>query len=337
MKRKYLRIALFGVFTIAIILTTNVLYAHADDSSTGSGDAIEVRERLTPKNILPIKAVPIRMEMRMHDDYPIKARYEFENGVHKMEGFISASACQRVETGIMIAESYPEQVTLEFKLVDTTTEDIVCPAVMMEKKFELKFEASEEARIEAMINGNPAPIWFMEEDDINEPIRDRVREEAQITNNERAEEMEQRREENKQRIGERNKERAGAYLERMVERINSAFERMEKLIERMESRIQKLDENGLDTTEASRLTAEAKTKLAEGKAAFEEATENIKEAINNGEGSKELIDLAKESMRTATESLKEVKELLKDAVVSIKAEASNSSTDSEDGEETENE
>ena len=88
----------------------------------------------------------------------IQANHEYEDGVHTVSGTIELlNGCYSGELeGVVVRESFPEQVTLEFTVRDTSHEDIACTQAITYEKFETSFNASAAARIDAVVNGSEA-------------------------------------------------------------------------------------------------------------------------------------------------------------------------------------
>ncbi len=86
----------------------------------------------------------------------INAKHQFKNGMHIVAGEVNLpNPCYILTTTAQIAESYPEQVTLNFS---AKTSDDVCAQVITTERFKADFKASSDATIKAMWNGKPVEI-----------------------------------------------------------------------------------------------------------------------------------------------------------------------------------
>ncbi len=82
----------------------------------------------------------------------------FRDGVHTLEGTIKLpTPCHEVSHEVIIAKSLPEQVSINFSTKKTAE---ICTQVIADKFFSVSFEASEEARINASMNGVPFDLIF---------------------------------------------------------------------------------------------------------------------------------------------------------------------------------
>jgi hypothetical protein len=83
----------------------------------------------------------------------ITADHFYTDGTHRIEGRISLpTPCHTLAYEARIAESYPEQVTIDFRI---TTGTGVCAQVLSDKLFGVSFKASPDAKISARINDVP--------------------------------------------------------------------------------------------------------------------------------------------------------------------------------------
>ena len=88
----------------------------------------------------------------------ITAAHTFAEGMHKIKGSLSLpNPCWQMTINAVIAESFPEQVTLDFTLTPPD-KDIACIQVIDDRSFEATFPASEQASISARINDNAIPL-----------------------------------------------------------------------------------------------------------------------------------------------------------------------------------
>lgn len=93
-------------------------------------------------------------------DTVVSATRTFANSRHTVRGTImTPTPCHALTHDVMIAESYPEQVTIQFS-VNAPAGDMMCAQVIDEKDFTITFSASEQASIRATLNGEPITLSF---------------------------------------------------------------------------------------------------------------------------------------------------------------------------------
>lgn len=87
----------------------------------------------------------------------IDAKHFFEDGTHTLVGSIDMpTPCDLVEvTNVLIAESYPEQVTVEFSVINNAD---TCTQVITPQRFLVTFDAFEEASIDAHFMGRDVDL-----------------------------------------------------------------------------------------------------------------------------------------------------------------------------------
>jgi hypothetical protein len=90
----------------------------------------------------------------------IDAKHYFINGVHTYVGEIPLpTPCDLLETSATIAESYPEQIRLEFTVINTAE---VCAQVVTNQRFKIDATASEKATVSASFMGRPVELNIVE-------------------------------------------------------------------------------------------------------------------------------------------------------------------------------
>ena len=78
----------------------------------------------------------------------IDAKHFFINGTHTLVGEISLpTPCDLLNWTSRVAESQPEQVTIEFSVVNNAES---CAAVITQQRFKLSFDASKDATMKAL-------------------------------------------------------------------------------------------------------------------------------------------------------------------------------------------
>ena len=90
----------------------------------------------------------------------ITAKHQYRNGTHIIAGEIEVpTPCHLLETNVIIKESFPEQVTVQFE-VGTQAE--ICAQVITSARFKVEFKVSENARISGTLNGKPVILNLIE-------------------------------------------------------------------------------------------------------------------------------------------------------------------------------
>lgn len=86
----------------------------------------------------------------------ITAKHFYIDGVHTLAGEIAMpTPCDLIDTTAMIAESMPEQVTVDFEVINNSE---MCAQVVTNQRFKISFEASEEASIRARFMGDDVEL-----------------------------------------------------------------------------------------------------------------------------------------------------------------------------------
>jgi hypothetical protein len=86
----------------------------------------------------------------------IDAKHFFIDGVHTIVGELSLpTPCDLLTTDALVAESYPEQVTFAFSVINTTE---VCAQVVTTQRFKVEATASQAANLKATFMGVPVEL-----------------------------------------------------------------------------------------------------------------------------------------------------------------------------------
>ena len=86
----------------------------------------------------------------------ITAKHQFKNGTHIIAGEVDMpTPCYILTTEARVAESMPEQVTIDF-VAQTSGE--MCAQVITPDRFKSEFKASQQAVIKATWNGQPVEL-----------------------------------------------------------------------------------------------------------------------------------------------------------------------------------
>lgn len=82
----------------------------------------------------------------------------FSEGVHTITGEITLpTPCYQFSYDAIVAESFPEQVTLNFK-VEPPPVDLICIQMVATKEFSVEVSASEQATFSVRVNGQPIDV-----------------------------------------------------------------------------------------------------------------------------------------------------------------------------------
>lgn len=86
----------------------------------------------------------------------IDAKHFYEDGVHTLVGEVAMpTPCDLLEASTRVAESMPEQVTVEFSVVNNAE---FCAQTITPQRFKVSATASEEAVIRAYFEGRDIPL-----------------------------------------------------------------------------------------------------------------------------------------------------------------------------------
>lgn len=99
------------------------------------------------KEIVLIEDTPVQNE----ESIKIEAQHQFKDGKHILAGSIELpTPCHTLSQQIAIAESYPEQVTIE---LNSESAAEACIQVITEARFKIEFSAHEDASMQMLYNG----------------------------------------------------------------------------------------------------------------------------------------------------------------------------------------
>lgn len=86
----------------------------------------------------------------------ITANHFYKDGGHTVQGNISLpTPCHELSNSVDVERGNPDQVTINFTVVSTAE---ICVQVIAERFFTVSFEADEDARIRATLNGAPIAL-----------------------------------------------------------------------------------------------------------------------------------------------------------------------------------
>jgi chromosome segregation ATPase len=132
------------------------------------------------------------------------------------------------------------------------------------------------------------------------------------------ERVQEKREERKEKLNDLAKKRIGAYVERILRRLNAALDRMDRISERIENRIEKLEETGHDLTDARSLLNSAKALISQGWDDIAAIETSIDDALNF-ENPRESFSVIREFIGEAKDSVKNAHKALVEAIRAVKA------------------
>lgn len=87
----------------------------------------------------------------------VTGMHQFSNGRHIIAGEVDLpTPCHLLNHEVIVAESFPEQVTINFSTA--ITDAVICAQVITSSRYKIEFDASENAGIKATWNGVPAQL-----------------------------------------------------------------------------------------------------------------------------------------------------------------------------------
>lgn len=93
--------------------------------------------------------------------------FDDETNRHTLAGeVLMPTPCDLLETNAIVLESFPEQVTVSFNVVNNAE---TCAQVQTPQRFKVSFEASDEASIEATFKGAPVTLNLIPAGDDEDP------------------------------------------------------------------------------------------------------------------------------------------------------------------------
>ena len=86
-----------------------------------------------------------------------------DGDAHIYRGVIDLpTPCHTLKTNVLVAESYPEQVTIQLE-VENPAPDVVCIQVIDTREFSVEFSAHPNHTLRATLNGMPVRLEISEE------------------------------------------------------------------------------------------------------------------------------------------------------------------------------
>lgn len=115
------------------------------------GYAYVARQATVTSDVLPESTASSTNDIPYSSITRIDATHFFINGEHTLVGsIIMPTPCEVVEVSSTVAESMPEQVLLDFSIINTAE---MCAQVLTEQRFSVTFSASAEADISGVFMG----------------------------------------------------------------------------------------------------------------------------------------------------------------------------------------
>lgn len=112
------------------------------------------KQELAEKN-MSLEALPVP-QVAYADITRITAKHFFIDGVHTFVGEIPfGTPCELLETDATVAESFPEQVMLDFTVVNNAE---TCAQVVTTQRFKIEAQASAEAEVKARFMGRDVEL-----------------------------------------------------------------------------------------------------------------------------------------------------------------------------------
>lgn len=116
--------------------------------------------QLKKDELQQVEVIPTEEQEPVTDPYAditrIDAKHYLIDGVHTLVGEVSMpTPCDLLEAQAVVAESYPEQVTVEFSVINTAP---TCAQVITPQRFKVDFSASAEAAIRATFMGRDVEL-----------------------------------------------------------------------------------------------------------------------------------------------------------------------------------
>lgn len=104
----------------------------------------------------PVVVVPKEEVLPYSNITRIDAKHFYIDGVHTFAGQVELpTPCDLLEVGSTVAESYPEQVTLNFTVINNSA---ACAQVITAQRFKVSASASAEASVQAMFMGRKVEL-----------------------------------------------------------------------------------------------------------------------------------------------------------------------------------
>jgi hypothetical protein len=117
---------------------------------------------LSKQNTVPVvpEPQPVSTTTNPYGITRIDGKHFFIDGVHTIVGELAMpTPCDLLTAEARVAESYPEQVTFDFSVINTTE---VCAQVVTPQRFKVDATASQAANLKATFMGVPVELNLVE-------------------------------------------------------------------------------------------------------------------------------------------------------------------------------
>jgi len=105
---------------------------------------------------VPVVVTPVEEVVPYANITRIDAKHFYIDGVHTFAGQIELpTPCDLLEVESVVAESYPEQITLNFTVINNSE---MCAQVITAQRFKVSATASAEAIVHATFMGRPVEL-----------------------------------------------------------------------------------------------------------------------------------------------------------------------------------
>jgi hypothetical protein len=116
--------------------------------------------RQSTPEVLPISSDEQSTTTNPYGITRIEGKHFFIDGVHTIVGELAMpTPCDLLTTDARVAESYPEQVTFSFAVLNTTE---ACAQVVTNQRYKIEAIASKEANLAATFMGMPVELNLVE-------------------------------------------------------------------------------------------------------------------------------------------------------------------------------
>lgn len=148
-----------------------VLFRQAQKLTSAVVQTLEQAAQEDEVNEVPVIEVPededIEAPAEPRFEEPTQAdtqvlKHQFSNGVHTYSGSMTLpTPCHTLEHTYLVAESFPEQISIEFS-VNAPDPDVMCIQVVQDAEFTVEVQASEQAKLSAVRKNGVEQKWKIE-------------------------------------------------------------------------------------------------------------------------------------------------------------------------------
>jgi hypothetical protein len=108
------------------------------------------------KEVAPAPETPVEEIVPYSDITRVDAHHYYIDGVHTLVGeILFPTPCDLLEAKPIVMESFPEQVMIDFSVINTAE---TCAQMVTPQRFKVEFSASPEAVISARFIGRPIEL-----------------------------------------------------------------------------------------------------------------------------------------------------------------------------------